>query len=143
MLGLPLYGYVSQSSKTVLHEIALPQPGFDVRAYAQQVLGLPDRGLGMGGRGLACPMPRARKEGDADEEEEERGEPNALHGAHARSKEHKVVSEAAAGDLSAYFGQQIPFNQLVALGALKKNSDGTYGEANGYTMGASRARARE
>ncbi|KAF7974941.1 hypothetical protein HWV62_10993 [Athelia sp. TMB] len=38
-----------------------------------------------------------------------------------------------AGDLSSWYGQQIPFKSLVASGALKKNSSGTYGAANGYT----------
>ena len=133
MLGLPLYGYVSQSTKTTLHEIALPQPGFDVRAYKEQVLGLPDRGL-------ACPLPRARTADQADQKEGEG--PNALRGAHPRVKDGVKkggVRAEADGDLSAYLGQQIPFNQLVALGALQKNSDGTYtaDSANGYTMGAS------
>ena len=44
-------------------------------------------------------------------------------------------SKAAAGDLSAYFGSQIAFNQIVALGALKKSSNGTYVQANGYNEG--------
>ena len=139
LLGLPLYGYVSQSSKTVLHEIALPQPGFDVHAYKQQVLGLPDRGL-------ACPVPPTPEEVAQAREDAEKGEgPKAMRGAHPHAKpvksakEGAVSAEAAAGDLSAYYGQQIPFNQLVALGALKKNSDGTYTAANGYTMGASRS----
>ena len=112
MLGLPLYGYVSQSTKTTLHEIALPQPGFDVRAYKEQVLGLPDRGL-------ACPLPRARTADEADQKEGEG--PNALRGAHPRVKDGVKkggVRAEADGDLSAYLGQQIPFNQLVALGAL-------------------------
>ena len=100
---------------------------------------------GFGGRGVACPVPTSAKEVSTavepqdDGAEEEKGEPNALKGAHAHSKQNKKaeVGAEATGDLSAYFGQQIPFNQLVALGALKKNSDGTYTAANGYTMGAS------
>ena len=39
------------------------------------------------------------------------------------------------GDLSSYYGQQIAFNQIVALGALTKTSSGTYVQANGYTEG--------
>ena len=46
----------------------------------------------------------------------------------------EVEAEAAAGDLSAWFGQQIPFNQIVALGALKK-SGSVYVQNNGYTEG--------
>ncbi|KAH9939318.1 glycoside hydrolase family 18 protein [Epithele typhae] len=127
LLGLPLYGYVSQSSKTTLHEIALPQPGFDVSAYKQQVLGLPDRGL-------SCPVPHARITPIPEEGE---GEPAAMHGAHPRARKQPrngTVTTEASGDLSAWLGQQIPFNELVALGALKKNSDGTYTGTNGYTM---------
>ena len=50
-------------------------------------------------------------------------------------KEGKEGTEA--GDLNSWYGQQIPFKSLVASGALTKNSSGTYGGANGYTMGAS------
>ncbi|KAI0751174.1 glycoside hydrolase family 18 protein [Daedaleopsis nitida] len=124
VLGLPLYGYVSQSTKTTLHQIALPPPGFDVKGYKEQVLGLPDRGL-------ACPLPQVV------EEEEDKGEPNALapKGVHERKKaKAEDVKADALGDLSAWFGQQIAFSDLLASGALKKNSDGTYTGANGYTM---------
>ncbi|KAM5542384.1 hypothetical protein V8D89_003843 [Ganoderma adspersum] len=124
VLGLPLYGYVSQSTKTTLQQIARPPAGFDPVAYKEQVLGLP-------ARGLKCPLPGVQ------EKVEEGEEPNALHGNHERRREAndgEVKTEAAAGDLSAYFGQQIAFNQLVALGALTKSSSGTYGGANGYTM---------
>ena len=132
LVGLPLYGYVSQSSKTTLQQIARPPAGFDVRAYKEQVLGLPERAL-------ACPLPQVVEDGEGGEGEGKEGEePNALRGAHERVKgAPKGAKAEAAGDLSGWFGQQIPFNELVALGALKKNSDGTYGGANGYTMGTS------
>lgn len=129
VLGLPLYGYVSQSTKTTLQQIARPPAGFDPVAYKEQILGLP-------ARGLKCPLPRLQEDEDGKEEEGEG--PNALNGNHERrreGKEKEVRAEAAAGDLSSYFGQQIAFNQLVALGALVKSSSGTYGGANGYTMG--------
>ena len=38
VLGLPLYGYVSQSTKTTLQQIARPPAGFDPVAYKEQVL---------------------------------------------------------------------------------------------------------
>lgn len=57
-----------------------------------------------------------------------------LNGAHVRPKEQKDSVEAS-GDLSSWFGQQIPFNSLLASGALVKKSDGTYGQGAGYTMG--------
>ncbi|KAF9523268.1 glycoside hydrolase family 18 protein [Crepidotus variabilis] len=43
--------------------------------------------------------------------------------------------DAPLGDLSGYWGQQVAFKEIVNIGALKRNSDGTYGGANGYTMG--------
>ncbi|EMD40292.1 glycoside hydrolase family 18 protein [Gelatoporia subvermispora B] len=129
VLGLPLYGYVSQSTRTTLEDIARPPPGFLLAQYRQQVLGLPMRNSKTG-EALACPVPD-QKVGV----QEEKGEPNPMNGAHLRSKTRQDVSKAAAGDLSTYFGQQIPFNQIVALGALKKSSNGTYVQANGYTEG--------
>lgn len=67
--------------------------------------------------------------------DEDFGEPNFLDGKHERAKNApEVEAEAAAGDLSAWFGQQIPFNQIVALGALKK-SGSVYVQNNGYTEG--------
>jgi chitinase len=52
------------------------------------------------------------------------------------NKKNDAVSAAvaAAGDLSGWYGQQIPFNSLSASGVLQKKSDGTYTGANGYTM---------
>ncbi|KAI0371468.1 glycoside hydrolase family 18 protein [Pilatotrama ljubarskyi] len=134
VLGLPLYGYVSQSTKTTLQHIARPPAGFKVQEYKEKVLGLPVRGL-------KCPLPQVVEEIAGSEDEDE---PNklALAGNHERvrpkgkagKEENGVHAEAAAGDLSSYYGQQIPFNQLVALGALKK-SGSVYVAANGYTEG--------
>ncbi|OCH87345.1 hypothetical protein OBBRIDRAFT_837441 [Obba rivulosa] len=114
MFGLSLYGYVSQSTKTTLEDIARPPPGFLLSQYLsqskQQTLGLHMRNPKTG---EACPVP----EHNAGEEGEE-----------GRVK-------GCCGDLSAHFGQQIAFNQIVALGALKKSSNGTYVQAHGYTEG--------
>lgn len=123
LLGLPLYGYVSKSKATTLTGIAFPPPGFDVDKYKEHVLDLPSRGIA-----TACPVTREKFEEP----------PNFLDGQHDRSaakaKAREVAAEAT-GDLSAWYGQQIPFNQIVKLGALKKSSNGTYVEANGYTEG--------
>jgi hypothetical protein len=68
---------------------------------------------------------------------------NDLHGAHdqnfgrammARRVKPGEVSAEAAGDLSSYFGQQIAFNQIISLGALKKSGN-VYVSANGYSEG--------
>ena len=119
LLGLPLYGYVSQSTATTLTGIAMPPAGFQLDEYKERVLNLPRRN-----RFAACPMPTKGE-----------GEPTFLDGKHERTNiGPEVKVEAAAGDLSSYFGQQIPFNQITALGALKK-SGSVYVQANGYTEG--------
>lgn len=83
LLGLPLYGYASKSTKTSLSDIAEASP---------------------------------------------------LLGAHPHTKPNQTIAETA-GDLSSYWGQQIPFNQIVALGALKETSQDTFNSAGGYTEG--------
>ncbi|KAL4245784.1 glycosyl hydrolase 18 family protein [Abortiporus biennis] len=124
LLGLPLYGYVSKSTATTLTGIALPLPGFQVAEYREKVMNLPKRNPN-----AACPLPQ---KGETPEEE-----PNFLNGKHERTKksiQNAEVSVEAAGDLSGWFNQQIPFNQIVALGALKK-SGSVYVQANGFTEG--------
>ncbi|KAI0677694.1 glycoside hydrolase family 18 protein [Trametes maxima] len=136
VLGLPLYGYVSQSTKTTLQHIARPPPGFKVEEYKEKVLGLPERGL-------ACPLPQLREENEEQDGEGQESNKLGLSGNHERAKggaktgagKSEDVRANAAGDLSSYFGQQIPFNQITALGALTKTSSGTYVSANGYTEG--------
>ncbi len=127
LLGLPLYGYVSQSTKTTLTDIAIPPPGFNVQKYRERVLGLPTRNPV-----LACPLVKEAYDGASEP-------PNFLDGNHDRSKLREktktIEAKAGNGDLSSYFGQQIAFNQIVALGALTKSSNGTYVQANGYTEG--------
>ena len=121
LLGLPLYGYVSNSTATTLTGIAMPPPGHDPRKYKERVLGLPTKNPV-----IACPLVRETFKED----------PNFLDGKHERSKlRTDGAKTSAAGDLSSYYGQQIAFNQIVALGALTKTSSGTYVQANGYTEG--------
>jgi chitinase len=59
------------------------------------------------------------------------------HVAHPRTKANTkddVATATAPDDLSRWWGKQIPFKSLLASGALKKKSDGTYTEGDGYTM---------
>ncbi len=121
LLGLPLYGYVSKSTATTLSGIAMPPAGFQLEDYKERVLNLPRKNPV-----AACPMPTPGE-----------GEPNFLDGKHERLKKapEGVHTEGTAGDLSAYFGQQIPFSQLISLGALQKSGN-VYVQANGYTEGA-------
>lgn len=46
-------------------------------------------------------------------------------------------SATATANLQAYWGKQLAFYEIVKAGALKKRSDGNYGQNGGYTMGAS------
>jgi len=46
----------------------------------------------------------------------------------------KAAAQAANGDLSSYWGQQIPFGDIVTLGALTL-SGSAFVQANGYTEG--------
>ncbi|KAJ8483486.1 hypothetical protein ONZ45_g14588 [Pleurotus djamor] len=101
LLGLPLYGYVSQSTRTNLTGSLLPSEDMLLLHQNDEPADSPKR--------------------------------HFLNGAHARPQETKVVAEAN-GDLSGWFGQQIPFNSILASGALVKKSDGTYGQGAGYTM---------
>lgn len=59
-----------------------------------------------------------------------------LNGAHANNLAdvEAPAERVAAADLSKYWGQQIAFKDIVGSGALAKKSDGTYGEAGGFTM---------
>ncbi|OBZ70107.1 putative endochitinase [Grifola frondosa] len=115
VLGLPLYGYVSQSTATTLEQIAMPPPGFLLNEYKERVLGLPVRKDGVPG-GLACPVPGKAKKDEG--------------GAQPRGKAPAVHAERGGRP-----ERQIPFNQIVALGALTKTSSGTYVQANGFTEG--------
>jgi chitinase len=113
---------VSKSTATTLTGIALPPTGFDVKQYRERVMQLPSRN-----KAPSCPLvPEMFDE-----------EPNFLDGQHQRNRtaQPSITAAAATGDLSSYVGQQIPFNQIVALGALTKTSSGTYVQANGYTEG--------
>lgn len=55
-------------------------------------------------------------------------------GAHLHARPKKLAAQTK-GDLSSYWGQEIPFNQIVALGALSETSQSTFVQANGYTEG--------
>lgn len=56
---------------------------------------------------------------------------------HPKSNRAHDIAKVPQGDLSDFWGGQISFQQIVGHGALKRNPDGSYGGANGYTMGNS------
>jgi chitinase len=137
LLGLPTYGYVSQSTATHLSgSYRLPGPGLTAPTNAHT-----ERVLAAGGvAGPSDDVEVSIPEGETASEPA--AGPKYLNGAHDRSFEkamaskrvHRPIPEATAGNLSSYENQQIPFNQIVALGALKK-SGGAYNGTNGYTEG--------
>lgn len=110
LLGLPLYGYVSQSTKTALTGSFMPP------SLSRNPNSAVDPKL----------APRGR---------------NARPAKHTSSKltdggDGKAKSQAAADvNLQSWYGQEIPFTNIVSSGALVKDSDGNYGGSGGFTMG--------
>ncbi|KAG6826893.1 hypothetical protein H0H92_013999 [Tricholoma furcatifolium] len=105
LLGLPLYGYVSESSKTTLTGSLMPSSNMLLLYKDDRIL-------------------NGQKANNM---------PHFLNAAHPRLR--KLAGTAAAdANLTAYWGQQIAFNTLVQSGALVKNSSGNYGQGGGFTM---------
>ncbi|KAJ7772104.1 glycoside hydrolase family 18 protein [Mycena maculata] len=111
LLGLPLYGYVYNSTKTTLASFTLPEIDESTE----------DKG------DLDAPI---------DETSPIRGA-NKIP-VHAESAEQSAseldpeVSTESTANLTAYWGQEIAFNTLVSTGALVKQADGTYGAGTGF-----------
>jgi chitinase len=136
LLGLPTYGYVSQSSATKLTgSFALPGPPADApeNAHTERV------------RAAQATLGAGEGDVSTDEPAPPPGEQlplNFLNNAHDRSFQRRMhlqrpknapTEGAAVGDLSAFFNQQIAFNQIVSGGALVA-SGGAFVQANGYTQ---------
>ncbi|PCH40730.1 glycoside hydrolase family 18 protein [Wolfiporia cocos MD-104 SS10] len=86
VLGLPLYGYVSESTKTSLTDF-VELEGFD-------------RERERAARGMSCPLPRERGAVQSKTKQENKDEdaPNALNGAHPRKRVPvNVAQDAASG----------------------------------------------
>lgn len=122
MLGVPFYGYVSQSSKTSL-----------VNGPLQPAEGAPE--LDIYRRGVLA-LAEVPEEFDARDTPEEL---IPLEGAHPLTQEAPPQGQQSAplanGDLSAYWGGEIAFSGLVAQGALQETASGTFVAINGYTYG--------
>lgn len=105
LLGLPLYGYVSQSTMQVLTGSLLPSSDMVLLQQSKVTSAAGTSDL------------------------------HFLNGAHPRTKEyHTDATAAATADLRSWYGQQIPFSEIVKSGALVKAPNGTYGEGGGFTM---------
>jgi chitinase len=62
------------------------------------------------------------------------GKETFLVGDHPRGPAKATASIAPAADLRSWYGQQIPFNSIVAAGALVKSGN-SYDQAGGFTKG--------
>ena len=105
LLGLPLYGYVSQSTKTALTGSLMPS---DDMVLLQNTEGPGDHASHFldGAHHVSKKQPYQNNE-----------------------------AGLAPANLQSWWGQQIPFSAIVKSGAVVKKSDGTYGEGGGFTMG--------
>ena len=129
MLGVPFYGYVSQSTKTTLSDGPL-EPANDAReldAYRREVLSLEGKSYAVA---------------EVAEDVRARDTPEGLvplKGAHPLTQQPPAqgpqFAPLANGDLSAYWGGEIAFSDLIAQGALQETSSGTFVAVNGYTYG--------
>ncbi|KAJ6593441.1 glycoside hydrolase family 18 protein [Mycena capillaripes] len=106
LLGLPLYGYVLNSTKTVLTGSFTSPDSNDSKQVPASVSSGPIRGANK--RPPQIPTPK----------------PEVVPG-----------SAATQANLQSWWGQQIPFSSIVSSGALVKSAAGTYGEGGGFTMG--------
>ena len=138
LLGLPLYGYVSQSSRTTLAGSFAPSE-MKQNEHAQRLLAVQEESAlepvgeeEMNFLGEAHDRAFAKEKALAARDGAPGKDAPPPDGA-----EHAPDQKAAAGDLSGYWGQQIAFNQIVGLGAIQK-SGSVYVQANGYTQCASR-----
>ncbi|KAG6827754.1 hypothetical protein H0H92_010576 [Tricholoma furcatifolium] len=123
LLGLPLYGYVSQSSKTVLTGSSLP---------TTDMLLLDKRMPLSSSKHLTFGLENPSEETLGIEQPLDHDGMYFLNGTHSvRSRLGDFKADAI--NLSSWWGQQIPFNALVKAGALVKQSDGSYDQGGGFT----------
>ncbi|KAJ7030057.1 glycoside hydrolase family 18 protein [Mycena alexandri] len=117
LLGLPLYGYVFNSTKTTLASFTLPESAEEAEDSKASDITVED----------------------ADVEPVDEVE-SAIRGANkepvhvdtSESSEDAPEAATATANLSKWFGQAIPFNSLLASGALVKNANGTYDAGAGF-----------
>ncbi|KIK66384.1 glycoside hydrolase family 18 protein [Collybiopsis luxurians FD-317 M1] len=109
LLGLPLYGYVSNSTKTTL-------TGSFVDPSEQDRTTGPTQAQPGNHARVKKPISQLPESG-------------------TNKDQNGVQKDAANANLQSWYGQQIPFSSIVASGALVKNSDGTYSGGGGFTEG--------
>ncbi|KAJ3917264.1 glycoside hydrolase family 18 protein [Lentinula edodes] len=144
LLGLPLYGYVSNSTKTALTgSLVDASPNEDRRngpngtstnvarpgnhARHQRTIPAKKPAEGQAGSGkVNGNVEKGKKKGATNGD--------AGTGKETKGSSNQAGTEATA-NLQSWYGQQIPFGSIVASGALTKNADGTYGGGGGFTEG--------
>lgn len=109
LLGLPLYGYVSDSTKTSLTGSLLPPSAPDAAQTGANAK------TAIRGRNARPSHPTSGV---------------------SVTKEADGKVKAQDVNLTSWYGQEIPFSNIVSSGALVLNPDGTYGQGGGFTMGA-------
>lgn len=111
-LGLPAYGYVSWSgnSKLVHKRDHIQEEPPRYKTYMEY-------------------WQAGRREQDARRLAHSTGQDVA----NSTSSSPALVKRAGDGDISAFAQSQIPWDQLISLGALTKNNKGAYVAANGFT----------
>lgn len=137
MLGLPLYGYVSQSTKTSLQERdtsavdrKLQQP---LDAYREHVLSLAGKQYAVSG--TLHDLGKQRGSGLYDANDDSQAFfANGMRSGQldpAANETEEYARGSDPGDLGAFAGQQIAFSDLIANGALAEEG-GNFTAINGY-----------
>lgn len=106
LLGLPLYGYVSKSTKTVLNGMMQPSPDM-VILHSEDSNGDSNANFLNGTHAARLDVTKL----DTD-----------------------TTTSTATAAIQKWYGQQIPFSSIVSSGALVKK-DGNYYAGSGFTMG--------
>lgn len=131
VMGMALYGWVSQSTKTVLTGASLPTENHLILTKSESES---DEDMEF----LNGAHPRSKDSAVAQSAAAEStaattgGEQSSLESESVSAKAGEVTTTA---NLQRWWGQQVPFKTLVSSGALAKKSDGTYGGSGGFTMG--------
>ncbi|KAF7315066.1 Glycoside hydrolase family 18 protein [Mycena indigotica] len=135
LLGLPLYGYVFRSTKTTLSsfvELDVEDPPTEIPPGIEPTQDSAPVGPIRGGnRRIIVPD-------DPETEPEVPDETPLTETPHPLDPEVEPTTgetdAQAVANLSKWWGQAIPFNSLLASGALIKKQDGSYGAGSGYTL---------
>ncbi|KAJ7169102.1 glycoside hydrolase superfamily [Mycena crocata] len=130
LLGLPLYGYVFNSSKTTMASFMLPETQGAESSTEVELVEVESTAVAVS---EVDDVPAHEINGPirGSNKEQVPAQPSELSESEATELESDVSIEATP-NLSKYWGQAIPFNTLLSSGALVKKADGTYGAGTGF-----------